>query len=103
MRAMQSEAANQPAAQPSNEDDFERKKQKFIESVLENTAVTDIAINGKTTMFVTLSPDKYTNRDNVRVIAETLARSYAKTIASTRVTCRVYLGNEVYAEGAYSE
>jgi hypothetical protein len=39
------------------------KNDKFKEWALKNTAVTDIEIKG-VSMFVTLSSDKYTNRDN---------------------------------------
>lgn len=77
------------------------KIEKFKRWALQNTAVTDIAINGKITMFVTLSSEKYTNRDNVRVIAETLARSYANQVGIDYAVCHVYFGNEEYAEGSF--
>jgi len=68
------------------------KTEKFKKWALDNTAVTDSAIKG-ITMFVTLTPDKYTNRDNVRVIAETLARAYANQVGLDFASCHVYLGN----------
>lgn len=81
---------------------FERMKQAFMKDVLENTAVTDIHISGKSSMFVTLSEEKYTNPDNVRVIAERLAKWWGMKAGASYVACRVYLGNEVYATGESS-
>ena len=77
------------------------KTENFKKWALANTAVTDISING-ITMFVTLTPDKYTNRDNVRVIAETLARAYATQVGLDYAACHVYLGNEEYTKGRFS-
>ena len=76
------------------------KTEKFKKWALANTAVTDISING-ITMFVTLTSDKYTNRDNVRVIAETLARYYATQVGLDYAACHVYFGNEEYAVGRF--
>lgn len=76
------------------------KIENFKKWALANTAVTDIAIKDST-MFVTLTPDKYTNRDNVRVIAETLARYYATQVGVDYAVCHVYLGNEEYTKGHF--
>ncbi|MBD2142945.1 zinc-ribbon domain-containing protein [Anabaena sp. FACHB-1250] len=78
------------------------KIEKFKQWALNNTSVTDIAITGKITMLVTLTPDKYTNRDDVRVIAETLARAYANQVGIDFAVCHVYYGNEEYVKGEFS-
>lgn len=66
----------------------------------ESTAVTDISIRGGS-LFVTLTADKYTNRDNVRVIAEQLARAFCLQTGQSSAACHVYLGKEEYAVGRY--
>lgn len=73
----------------------------FEKWALENTAVIDIHIEGPS-MFVTLKPEKYTNKDNVRVIAEQLAEWYGRRSGRTYVACRVYYGKKVYAKGSYT-
>ncbi|WP_071992749.1 zinc-ribbon domain-containing protein [Aphanizomenon flos-aquae] len=78
------------------------KIEQFKQWALNNTAVTDIAIDGGITMNVTLTPDKYTNRDNVRVIAETLAMAYANKFGLDLAICHVYYGNEEYAKGIFN-
>jgi hypothetical protein len=77
------------------------KQDAFKKWALENTAVTDISFSGEHRMLVTLSPDKYTNRDNVRVIAEKLAQAGAFQMGLEMCTCKVYLGQEEYATGRY--
>lgn len=95
-------------AKVEQEQKAERQKQqteaaeKFKTWALKNTAVTDISINGPT-MFVTLKSEKYTNRDNVRVIAEQLARYYALQSGETYVACHVYFGQKEYAKGVYAK
>lgn len=84
------------------EAEITKKNEKFQKWALENTAVTDIAINGSITLFVTLKSEKYTNRDNVRLIAEHLARAYALQVGTNYAVCRVYYGNEEYAKGSFS-
>ena len=98
----EAKAKEKAEAKRQSEEAEKAAQEKFKKWALEHTAVTDIEINGKTSMFVTLSPEKYTNRDNVRLIAEQLARSYANQVGSNYTVCRIYLGNEVYAEGEYS-
>lgn len=78
------------------------KIEQFKQWALNNTAVTDIAIDGGITMNVMLTSDKYTNRDNVRVIAETLAMAYANKFGLDLAICHVYYGNEEYAKGIFS-
>ena len=89
-------------SEPNPNADLDAKTEKFKEWALKNTAVTDIAINSRITMFVTLTSDKYTNRDNVRVIAETLARAYVNQVGVKYASCHVYFGSEEYAVGTYS-
>jgi hypothetical protein len=91
----------QPAKNATKQIESEAQKQ-FKKWALENTAVTDVAIGGTASIFVTLKPEKYTNRDNVRVIAESLARAYADQTGLKSAVCRIYLGNEVYAVGKHN-
>jgi hypothetical protein len=100
-QAQQQEKARQTAAVVES-GDVDDRIEKFKSWCLENTAVTDIAINGRTTMFVTLKLDKYTNRDNVRLIAEKLAQWLADRNGVNYASCHVYLGTEEYAVG-YSQ
>lgn len=99
-KALQKQAEQQQRA--ARDAELNAKTEKFKQWALQNTAVTDIAINNNRTMFVTLKPEKYTNRDNVRVIAETLARYYANQVGIDYAVCHVYLGNEEYAKGTFS-
>jgi hypothetical protein len=74
---------------------------RFMQWALENTAVTDIAINDGISLFVTLTPDKYTNEANVQQIADTIARWYCLQTGRDFAVCRVYRGKRFYAKGDY--
>jgi len=88
-----------PSSQPS-EAVMKSRREIFKKWAVENTAVTDIAFDDAgITMFVTLTPEKYTNRDNVRLIAESLARAYVNQTGAEFVGCSVFLGNQEYAKG----
>ncbi len=73
---------------------------KFKQWALENTAVTDISINSSS-LFVTLTPEKYTTEANVQHIANALARAYCLQTNKRFAVCRVYLGERVYAKGDF--
>ena len=74
--------------------------EKFQRWALDNTAVTDISINGPT-MFVTLTADKYTNKDNVQQIADYLAKAYCMQTGKDGIVCRIYQGKRLYAKGDF--
>lgn len=74
--------------------------QEFMQWARENLAVTDIAINSST-LFVTLTPDKYTSKANVEQIAKTIARYYCIQTQSSAAICRVFSGKQLYAKGMY--
>lgn len=78
------------------------KNEAFKKWALENTAVTDIAIN-QPSMFVTLTQDKYTNKENVSAIARNLARAYCSQTGASYMNCHIYLAGEEYASGRYSK
>jgi hypothetical protein len=88
-------------AKAAAEADKEATKAAFMRWALDNTAVTDIAINGPS-MFVTLKPEKYTTPENVTAIADTLARSYAMRSGLNFVACRVFRGKQEYAKGTFA-
>ena len=75
-------------------------QERFKHWALSNLAVTDIAINSST-LFVTLTPDKYTSKANVEEIAHTIARYYCLQTNERGAVCRVYWGKELYAKGTY--
>ena len=95
--------ARRISEQAAAETEIEPLREKFKQWALQSTAVTDIAISGKgtTTIFVKLKAEKYTSRDNVRLIAESLARAYAEQVGVSSVVCHVFLGKEEYAKGSY--
>jgi len=99
--AEEEQKAQKEAAKAEKDKRIAKQNEEFKAWALKNTSVTDIAINGETTIFVTLSAEKYSNRDDVRVIAETIARWYGQRTGSRYVSCSVYYGNEVYAKGVY--
>ena len=74
--------------------------EKFKAWCLSNTAVTDIHVEGPS-MFVSLSPEKYTTKENVSAIAGDLARAYVLQTGISYANCRIYLGSEVYASGDF--
>jgi hypothetical protein len=76
--------------------------ESFKQWALKNTAVTDIAINGPS-MFVTLSSDKYTTKENVSAIARDLARYYCIQTGASYMNCHIYLGDKEYASGSFSK
>jgi tetratricopeptide (TPR) repeat protein len=83
----------------------ERLRRDFKDWLLENTAVTDVAFGDMqsiTSFFVTLSPNKYTTRDNVTAIAKQLAKFCTMQIGVSFCSCHVFLGEEEYAVGRYS-
>jgi hypothetical protein len=77
--------------------------ERFKNWAFENLAVTDIAIN-RPTLFVTLTYDKYTNKENVQIIAETIAKYYCFQTGNKFAVCRVYSynGTREYAKGTYN-
>ena len=80
----------------------QQKFEDFKAWAINHTAVTDIVINSNVSIFVSLTANKYTNRDNVRVIAEKLAYAFCSQTGSKYAICEVYYGNEVYAKGSHS-
>lgn len=76
--------------------------EEFKSWCLSYTAVTDIEINGPS-LFVTLKPEKYTNKENVATIARSLAKSYAYQAGVSYVNCRIYLSGKEYASGSFSK
>ena len=79
-------------------------KNKFLNWAVEATAVTEIyypedAIEGS--IWVKLTKDKYTSKENVKTIASELARYYKLQTGYTGLTIVTVfdLSNDVYAKG----
>ena len=98
--ARREEAKQREVAQQQSEANRSAAQEKFKQWALDNLAITDIAINSST-LFVTLTPDKYTSKANVEEIARTIARYYCLQTKERGAVCRVYIGKELYAKGSY--
>ena len=99
-RQQAEEARRKAQDQQQSEANRDAVQEKFKRWALDNLAVTDIAINSST-LFVTLTPDKYTTKANVEEIARTIARYYCLQTKERGAVCRVYRGKELYAKGSY--
>lgn len=91
-------------SQTTQRDATDAKEQiKFEEWLLKNTAVIEVHFESDWLIWVRLSPGKYTNKANVKQIAETIAKWYAQRMNKTRTICTVwnYSLTSVYVKGHY--
>lgn len=93
---------HQGAARIEQETARTAAQNKFKTWAKDNLAVTDIAINSST-LFVTLSPEKYTSKENCEQIARTIARYYCIQTGERFAVCRIYWGKQVFAKGEFSQ
>lgn len=84
--------------------DIPTEQKNFKKWLLENTSVIDVHFESDWQIWLRLSPDKYTTKENVEQIAETIARWYANKMGKKLSVCTVwnYSGNKVFAKGRYS-
>jgi len=77
-------------------------KSEFENWLYANTAVTEVHFESDWQIWVTLESYKYTSKENVEQIAETIARWYAQKMNKSYTICTVWRGNSIYAKGSYS-
>jgi hypothetical protein len=104
LERMRSEGTLRPSATPttatsaSRDDRYQEKYARWKEGILSNTAVTGIAVNGRISIFVTLTVEKYANLSGVQDIARQLAISYCRATGVSRAHVYVMRGSENFAD-----
>jgi len=93
------------AAKASKQDDIDRA---FRNQCLKDGWVTYIEQNYGNNFYVRLPSNKYTTKENVKSIAEFMAKAYVnqnklKGGKHTSATVHVFIGNDVYARGSYRD
>ena len=76
---------------------------EFKKWLLKNTAVIEVHFESNWQIWARLSPDKYTSKDNVEQIAESIAQWYAKKMGKNFTVCTIWnqSGSKIFAKGTY--
>ncbi len=91
--------------EPSPEMTAERREaiQAFVNHASEHWALTHIEVDdSQSTVFVRLTPDKYTSKANVKEIATTIAHAYTYQTSTKFAICSVFRGDSIYAVSSYT-
>jgi hypothetical protein len=80
------------------DDGYEEKYDAWKQSILANTAVTAIAAQGRLSVFVTLTADKYTSVTAAQMIAQQLAASYCRATGVRRAHFYIMLDGRTFAD-----
>ena len=87
-----------PAPGPSHE-----SLQSFKRWCLEDTAVLDVHIQSDDQFFVSLPGYKLTTKDNVKAIAQFLARAYCSQVRRNSAVCHVRWHDGSFVRGGYDK